>query len=102
MPYLVYFGAIWSPVCITTTQILEELDKKFSGKINMGKVNVDNEIKTTNEYDIQNIPTIIFFVKGEVKEKIVGSVSKELLERKISKYITMGRKLKKVEQKREK
>ncbi|MEO0143283.1 MAG: thioredoxin domain-containing protein [candidate division WOR-3 bacterium] len=87
LPYLVYFWAIWSPICITVTQILEEIDEIFAGKINIGKVNVDNEIKTANEFDIQNIPTLIFFMNGKIKEKIIGSVSKEILIKKIKKYL---------------
>ncbi len=94
-PYLVYFWAIWSPVCVRITQILEEIDEDFSGQINIGKVNVDNEIKTANEFDIQNIPTLLFFMNGKIKERIIGSVSKELLIKKINRYLGGERGIKK-------
>uniref|UniRef100_A0A7C4TCN1 Thioredoxin n=1 Tax=candidate division WOR-3 bacterium TaxID=2052148 RepID=A0A7C4TCN1_UNCW3 len=90
LPYLVYFWAIWSPVCISITHYLEEIDEKFAGKINIGKVNVDNEIKTANEFDIQNIPTMIFFINGVAKERITGSISKEFLLKKVKKYLVQG------------
>jgi thioredoxin 1 len=84
---VVYFWAIWSPVCISIGQALEEVDKKFAHKLLIGKVNVDNEIKTANDYDIQNIPTLIFFYSGNEKERIVGSISKELLIKKIKQHV---------------
>lgn len=86
-PYLVYFGAIWSPACLELTKYLEEIDKKYAGMVKIGKVNVDNEIKTTNELDIQNIPTILIFDRGEIKERIVGNTSKETLVKKLNKYL---------------
>lgn len=86
-PYLVYFWAIWSPSCIVFTKYLEEIDQKYGGRLKIGKVNVDNEIKTTNELDIQNIPTILIFEHGEIKEKIVGNISKEILMKKLNKYL---------------
>ncbi|MEO0184454.1 MAG: thioredoxin family protein [candidate division WOR-3 bacterium] len=86
-PYLVCFWAIWSPVCITITKYLEEIDKKYADRLKIGKVNVDNEIKTANDLDIQNIPTILIFEHGDIKERIIGSVSKEVLIKKLGKYL---------------
>lgn len=87
IPYLVYFWAIWSPNCITITRYIEEIEKKYPDKLNIGKVNVDNEIKTTNEYDIQNIPTILIFEGGVVKERIIGTITKEVLLKRLNKYL---------------
>lgn len=86
-PYLVYFWAIWSPTCIVFTKYLEEIDKKYEDRLKIGKVNVDNEIKTANELDIQNIPTILIFENGKMKERIVGNISKEILMKKLNKYL---------------
>ncbi len=96
LPYLVFFWAIWSPVCAALTRYLEEIDKKYAGSLKIGKVNVDNEIKTANELDIQNIPTILFFESGQVKERIIGNVSKEVLIKKLNKYL--GKKTKKTKE----
>jgi|UniRef100_A0A7V3VUI4 thioredoxin len=95
LPYLVLFWAIWSPNCRSITKYLEEIDKKYSEKIKIGKVNVDNEIKTTNEFDIQNIPTILIFDKGSLKERIIGTVSKEILMKKLNKYLGLKKEDKK-------
>ncbi len=93
--YLVYFWAIWSPSCITITKYIEEIDNTLSDKMRIGKVNVDNEIKTANDLDIQNIPTILIYTAGEIKEKIIGSVSKEVLLKKLDKYLNYRTKRKK-------
>ena len=85
--YVVDFWAIWSQSCILVSQALEEIARQYDGKINFGKVNVDNEIKTANECDIQNIPTILFYLQGKEAERIVGSVNKEILVAKIKKYV---------------
>lgn len=87
IPYLVDFWAIWCPPCTMLAPVLEELSEKFEGKIKVGKVNVDNEIKTANEFVIQNIPTLIIFKNAKEVERIIGAVPKEHIEKKIKVYI---------------
>lgn len=88
LPYLVDFWAIWCPPCSMVAPILEEIGKDYDGKLNIGKINVDNEIKIANEYVIQNIPTMIIFDKGKEVERIIGALPKEQIVKKIEKYIT--------------
>ncbi len=85
VPLIVDFWAIWSQSCMTVSQIMEDLSKKYDGKFVFGKVNVDNEIKTANDCDIQNIPTIIIYSNGSELERIIGSVTKEILVSKLKK-----------------
>ncbi len=87
IPYLVDFWAIWCPPCTMLAPVLEELSERFEGKIKVGKVNVDNEIKTANEFVIQNIPTLIIFKNAKEVERIIGAVPKEHIEKKIKVYI---------------
>jgi len=86
VPFIVDFWAIWSQSCMTVSQTMEELSKKYDGKFEFGKVNVDNEIKTANDCDIQNIPTIIIYSNGSEMERIIGTVTKELLVSKLKKF----------------
>lgn len=83
IPYIVDFWAIWCAPCLIVTPILEEIAKEYDGKIKVGKVNVDNEIKTANEFGIQNIPTIIIFQQGKEIERIIGAVPKDHIIEKI-------------------
>ena len=85
--YLVEFWAIWSASCVAISQLLEDIAGQFEGKLIVGKVNVDNEIKTSNDCNIQNIPTIVIYDHGKEIERIMGSISKEILINKIMKHI---------------
>ncbi len=87
LPYVVDFWAIWCAPCSLVSPIMEELASEYDGKIKVGKINVDNEIKTANEFGIQNIPTIIIFQRGKEVERIIGAVPKEHIVKKLKKYI---------------
>jgi thioredoxin 1 len=86
VPYLVDFWAIWCGPCSMVSPIMEEISQEFDGRVNVGKVNVDNEIKTANEYGIQNIPTIMIFKQGKEAERILGAVPKDHIVKKLEKY----------------
>ena len=86
IPYLVDFWAIWCPPCAMVAPVLEEIAKEYDGKIKIGKVNVDNEIKTANEYVIQNIPTMIIFKEGKEVDRIIGALPKEQIVKKLEKH----------------
>ncbi|MGB3479803.1 MAG: thioredoxin [bacterium] len=87
IPYLVDFWAIWCGPCSMVSSIMEEILREFEGKLKVGKVNVDNEIKTANEYGIQNIPTIMIFKQGKEAERIIGAVPKDHIVKKLKKYL---------------
>ena len=88
LPYIVDFWAIWCPPCSAIAPVLEEIARDFDGKLHVGKVNVDNEIKTANEFSIQNIPSLLIFNNGKEVDRIIGAVPKAHLIKKIEKYIT--------------
>lgn len=76
---LVDFWAPWCGPCKMIGPVIEEIAK--SGKIKVGKVNVDEEQELAIYYGITNIPTLIFFKNGNQLKEIVGFYSKsELLE----------------------
>ena len=87
VPYLVDFWAIWCGPCSMVSPIMEEISQEFDGRVKVGKVNVDNEIKTANEHGIQNIPTIIIFKQGKEAERILGAVPKDHIVKKLEKYL---------------
>ena len=87
VPYLVDFWAIWCGPCSMVSSIMEEIAQEYDGKVKVGKVNVDNEIKTANEHGIQNIPTILIFKQGKEAERIIGAVPKDHIVKKLKKYL---------------
>lgn len=68
------------------SQTLKKVEKKYSDFIWIGKVNVDNEMKTANEFDVFNIPTMIIFQAGKEQERIAGAVTYEYLSKRIKLY----------------
>lgn len=87
LPYLIDFWAIWCPPCAMVAPVLEEIARDYDGKLSIGKINVDNEIKTANEFVIQNIPTMIIFNQGKEVERIIGALPKDQIVKKIEKHL---------------
>jgi thioredoxin 1 len=59
-PCLVDFYADWCGPCKVTSPILEELSKEYAGKINIYKVNIDQERELASLFNVQSIPTFLF------------------------------------------
>lgn len=76
-PVLVDFFAHWCGPCQMISPIIDELSKEYTGKVKIGKIDVDNNKETAQKYEVLSIPTIILFRNGRVAEKLVGSQSKE-------------------------
>ena len=73
---VVDFWAEWCGPCRAIGPIIEDLSKEYDGKVNVGKVNVDNNPQISMNYGITSIPAILFFKNGQVVDKIVGAQPK--------------------------
>lgn len=83
MPAVVDFWAPWCGPCRMVGPIVEELAAEYQGKVNIGKVNVDENPGVSATQSIRNIPTILFFKDGKLVDKQVGAASKADLKAKI-------------------
>ncbi|OFW59315.1 MAG: thioredoxin [Candidatus Solincola sediminis] len=80
LPTLVDFWAPWCGPCQMMGPILEEASSEWDGKIKVGKVNVDEVVNVARNYEIQSIPTMVLFDKGEPVKRIVGARPKKAFE----------------------
>ena len=82
---LVDFWAPWCGPCLAMGPIIEELAKEFEGKAVVGKINVDENSKTSQDFAIMSIPALKIFKGGKVVQEFVGMQAKETLKEALEK-----------------
>jgi len=78
-PVLVAFLATWSRPCSVIAPVLDEIAAEHAGKFKVVRVDADANPALSLWYDVASIPTLLFFVAGNVRGKIVGTASKEAI-----------------------
>ncbi|MGM3162273.1 thioredoxin TrxA [Dickeya undicola] len=73
---LVDFWADWCGPCKMIAPILDEIANEFEGKLQVAKLNIDENPATAPKYGIRGIPTLLLFKNGEVAATKVGALSK--------------------------
>lgn len=76
-PVLVEFTAAWSRPCHVLDSVLAEVATACAGKAKVVRINADDHPDLSLMYDIQSIPTLLYFVAGKLRAKVVGTASKE-------------------------
>ena len=80
IPVLLDFWAAWCGPCRMLAPAVSEISEEYSGKVKVGKVNVDEQPALAMKFNITSIPTVMVFKNGEVAATSVGYCSKEQLE----------------------
>jgi len=75
-PVLVDFWATWCSPCRMIAPIVDELSDEYAGRVGFAKVNVDENRKLSERFEIRSIPTLIVFKDGKPAKQIVGLRSK--------------------------
>jgi len=81
-PVMVDFFASWCGPCKILGPIVDELATDYAETAVIGKMNVETNALTPIKYDIRNIPTILFFKDGEIVDRQVGMLPKQVLSEK--------------------
>jgi thioredoxin 1 len=71
-PAVVDFYSTTCAPCQVMSGLLREIGPEYAGRVNIFKLNVSNNLETARLYQVQSVPTLVFFKNHRPKDKIVG------------------------------
>jgi thioredoxin 1 len=86
-PVLVDFWADWCVPCHMVSPVVEEIGVDKAEVMKVAKLNVDDNPVTARKYGVMSIPTLILFVNGEERARVVGAKPKDAILRELGDHI---------------
>ena len=84
---LIDFYADWCMPCVMMGPIVEDVAEKFSKKLKVGKVNVEDGHEIAQKFKVMSIPNFVLFKDGKVAANFTGAMSEEDFSEKLKKFI---------------
>ncbi|WDZ91001.1 thioredoxin [Nocardiopsis sp. HUAS JQ3] len=86
-PVLVDFWADWCGPCKQMAPVLDKLAEEYGDKIEVVKINTDQNPETPRSYNVLSLPTMNLYKDGEVVKQIIGAKPKRLLEKELAEFL---------------
>jgi len=87
LPVVMDVWAPWCGPCRMIAPVVEEMAKEFAGRAKVVKLNSDENQRVPSQFQIQGIPTLLFFKNGQLVDRVVGAVPKQHIVQKLQQFI---------------
>lgn len=86
-PVLVDFWAEWCVPCHMVSPVVEEIANDKGDKLKVAKLNIDHNPEVTGRYRVMSIPSLVLFVGGEERARVVGAKGKDAILRDLDPHV---------------
>lgn len=87
LPVLMDLWAAWCGPCRQIAPVIDQLARELSGRVLVGKLDVDEHKRTAARFHVQGIPTLLILQNGREVDRIVGVESKESILRRLQRFM---------------